>query len=107
MSSTHANKDAGISPTVAGFALSYAITSLISVVVVIIKELSEGVHDGMAAITGHHWITHGLLDIILFIVLGYALRGAASRMPAGTLVNYIVGSTIVSGLVLAIFFLVA
>lgn len=107
MSTTHAADDAGISATVAGFGLSYAITSLFNVLLVIVKENVPGVEDMMKGLTGHHWISHGLIVLIVFVILGFALRGSAARMPADRLINYIVGSTVISGLVLAFYFTVA
>ena len=45
------------------FGLSFAITSVVSALLVIIKESSEeGVLAAMKAVTGHHWITHGLIN---------------------------------------------
>lgn len=115
MSTTHASTETRIGTdidsagaTITAFGLSYAIASLFNVLLVIVKENVPGVEDAMVAITGHHWVTHGLLDIIVFIVLGLILaRTSAAEMPASTLIKYIVASTVVSGLVLAGYFTVA
>ncbi len=107
MSTTHTDSDTGISATVAGFGLSYAITSLFNVLLVIVKENVPGVEDLMKGLTGHHWVSHGLIVLIVFVILGYALRGPAARMPVDRLINYIVGSTVISGLALAFYFTVA
>jgi hypothetical protein len=95
-----------ISPGATGFGVSYAITSVLSALLVILKESSEGVHDGLAAITGHHWVTHGLLDVIVFVVLGLVLSrmGGGLRMTGKALVTTIVGATILSGLIIAGYF---
>lgn len=108
MANTDMNNES-VGATAAGFGLSYSITVLLSALLVILKELSPAVHDGLAAITGHHWVTHGLLNLIVFVVLGFVLsRSAASASMDGTkLVNYVVGSTVVSGIIIAGFFLVA
>jgi len=93
--------------TATAFGISYAITSIFSALLVVLKETSPAVHDGLAAITGHHWVTHGLLNVIIFVVLGMILsRSGRPQMSAGSLVNTIVGSTIVSGLIIAGFFLI-
>jgi uncharacterized Tic20 family protein len=95
-----------IGPGATGFGVSYAITSVLSALLVVLKESSEAVHDGLAAITGHHWVTHGLLDVIVFVVLGLVLSrmGGGLRMTGGALVSTIVGATILSGLIIAGYF---
>jgi len=92
------------------FGLSFAITSVVSALLVILKESSEeGVLALMAAITGHHWVTHGLIDLILFVVLGWALsranKGQGVKMSANGLVSCIVGAVIISGVLIAGFYL--
>ena len=53
------------------FGLSFAITCLFSVVLLILKETNPNtVMAWMKAATTHHWITHTLLDVIVFFVLG-------------------------------------
>ncbi|OGP59913.1 MAG: hypothetical protein A2V65_07095 [Deltaproteobacteria bacterium RBG_13_49_15] len=91
------------------FGLSFAITSFISALLVILKETNEDtVLKGMAAITGHHWITHGLFDIILFAVLGLAFSkfhsGRGLQISTNALIGSIVGSVIISGLLIAGFY---
>ena len=91
----------------AGFGLSYAVTSILSAIIVVLKESSEGFHDKLAAITGHHWVSHGLVDIVVFFVLGFILTrmGGGLRMSGSALVTTIVGATVLSGLIIAGYFL--
>ena len=109
MSTTHASNGAdSAAETVTAFGIPYAITALLNVLLVIVKENVPGFQDGMVAITGHHWVTHGLFDIVVFVVLGLILmRTSVAKMPASSLVNYIVASTVVSGLILVGYFTVA
>jgi hypothetical protein len=88
-----------------GFGISYAITSVLSALLVVWKESSEAVHDGLAAITGHHWVTHGLLDVIVFLALGFILSRRSIAMTGNALVTTIVGATVVSGLIIAGYFI--
>ncbi len=93
--------------TVTAFGISYAITSIFSALLMVLKESSVAVHDFLTAITGHHWVSHGLLNIIVFVVLGIMLsRSGRAQMSAGSLVSMIVGSTIVSGAIIGGFFLI-
>jgi hypothetical protein len=92
------------------FGLSFAITSVFSALLVILKESSEeGVLAWMAAITGHHWVTHGLINLILFVVLGWALsragKGQGVKISANGLVSCIVGAVVISGGLISGFYL--
>ncbi|TFG88231.1 MAG: hypothetical protein E4H16_05380 [Candidatus Atribacteria bacterium] len=92
------------------FGLSFAITSLISALLVILKESNEEtVLAWMKAASGHHWITHGIIDIILFVGLGLVLSGLNSgqglKISANTLIGTIVTSTLISGLLIAGFYI--
>jgi len=62
------------------------------------------VHGLLVAITGHHWITHGLLDVIVFVVLGAVLSRRDMNLSGNTLITSVVGSTILSGLIVVGFF---
>jgi hypothetical protein len=92
------------------FGLSFAITSFISALLVILKEKNEDtVLKAMAAVTGHHWITHGLFDIVLFVVLGWVLAslnsGEGLKISTNALIGSIVASVLVSGLLIAGFYI--
>lgn len=67
----------------ASFGLSLGITSVLSALLVVIKESNEEtVLAWMKAATGHHWVTHGILDVVIFLVLGFALAGIAAPLRA-------------------------
>ncbi|MFO7665774.1 MAG: hypothetical protein R6V76_04080 [Desulfobacterales bacterium] len=91
------------------FGLSFAITSLISALLVILKETNEEtVLAWMKTVTPHHWITHGIINIILFIVLGWALSmpnsGQGLKISANALIGNIVAATLISSLLIAGYF---
>ncbi len=94
-----------VSARASGFGVSYAITSILNALLVIWKESSEAVHDALAAVTGHHWVTHGLLVVIVFLVLGFVLSRRGISMSGNALVITIVGATVVSGLIVAGYFI--
>jgi hypothetical protein len=92
------------------FGLSYAITSVISALLVILKETNEEtVLAWMKTATPHHWITHGIINIILFMVIGWALSmpnsGQGLKISANALIGNIVAATLMSGLLIAGFFI--
>ncbi|MDW6005054.1 hypothetical protein [Vibrio mangrovi] len=97
--------DERVTAPVSGFGLSYAITSILSALLVVLKESSEMIHDGMVASTGHHWVTHGLLNLIIFLILGFIFNNWGTPMPVRKLLVLMVGSTVLSGLIIAGYFI--
>jgi len=92
------------------FGLSLGITSLLSALLVMIKETNEQtVLAWMTAATGHHWITHGLLDVLAFIILGFVLGGVASRLQSRPTVvaTIALGGVIAGALLIAAFYYLA
>lgn len=92
------------------FGLSFAIASLFNALLVIVKEGNEDtVLAWMKAATGHHWVTHGLLNLIVFCVVGWSLSrmndGQGVSITGRTLVTTIVASLIISWLIIVGFFL--
>jgi hypothetical protein len=58
---------------VRGFGLSFFATSIASALLVIAKEENAALKDAMKALSGHHWTTHGIVVVGLFIILGFVL----------------------------------
>lgn len=91
----------------AAFAVSAGIMSVLSSLLVVLKETNEDtVLAWMKAATGHHWVTHGLIDLILFVLIGLLI----SRSPAdlenrpGTVVGSLVGGVVLGAAIVAGFF---
>jgi uncharacterized membrane protein SirB2 len=91
----------------AGFGLSLVVTSLLNVVILIIKEKNDSVMSAMKAALGHHWTTHGAIVIIVFIVLGFIFSGMKieTKFDSGKMLKYIVWAVIISSVIIAGFFL--
>lgn len=91
------------------FGLSLAITNVISALLVVAKENSEALMAWMNALTGHHWVTHGVLVLGLFLMLGLLLprlpRGGWTRPGSDAIAIAIAVSVVASGLIIAGFFL--
>jgi hypothetical protein len=98
-----------LSGNTVGFGLSVAITSILSLLLVLIKETHPPVVDWMKNLTSHHWITHGLIDVVLFVLIGIILsrlgvgKGLAAKPKA--LVCLIVSAVVISFVVLSGFYL--
>ena len=92
------------------FGASLAITSILSALLVVLKELNENsVMVWMKGLTGHHWITHGVLMVIAFFAIGWGLakmnNGEGLKMTASRLVCVITGGVVIGGLIIAGFYL--
>jgi len=93
--------------TTIGFGLSAAVMSILNTLLVIFKELTPPFKKAMAETMGHHWTTHGVAVIGLFIVLGFVLSGAVKpeSWNGSRLGQTIAGSVILSAAALAAFYL--
>jgi hypothetical protein len=93
--------------TTTAFGLAAAVAILFNTILAWIKDAFEPLNSFMASLTGHHWITHSLADVIVFLVLGFVfLRlGTAERMSAMALIQTLVVAVVVAGLGLVGWFL--
>ena len=93
------------------FGASLAVTSVVSALLVVIKESSASVLNLMKNLTGHHWATHGLFILIVFVALGFyfgkANHGQGLKLPPERLTAFIIGAVVISGLIIAGFYLFA
>jgi hypothetical protein len=95
-----------LSNATVSFGISLAITSVASALLVIAKERTPAIMLSMKSATGHHWATHSLFAILLFLALGLGLMrvrgGHGLRMTAAGLMKTVVcgiatGSAIIAG----------
>lgn len=85
------------------FGLAAAITVVFNTLLAWVKDAYEPLNTFMAHLTGHHWITHGITDVLLFVLLGviFMKTGWAEKVsPNGMVVSLIV-AVVVAGLGLA------
>lgn len=89
--------------------MAVAVAILFTSLLVVPKEISKGLKDGLASMLGHHWTTHGVITIILFVVLGVLfsrLRIEESwGIDARKLTAVVLGATILGGLIVVGFYL--
>ena len=97
-----------LSPVTAGFGLSLFVTSVFSTLLVIVKELNEHtVLEWMKHATPHHWITHGVMVLAVFVVLGMVFsKGKAAELKAGTLVQLLIAAVVLSIVGISGFYLI-
>lgn len=100
-------EDDAIGKYTASFGLSLGITGVLNALLVILKETNEAtVLEWMKNATGHHWITQGVLNLAIFLVLGLALAALSDKMRlgSGTVIAVGLGGVIAGSLIIAGFF---
>jgi hypothetical protein len=103
--------DSQVWKTTKAFGVALAITSVLSALLVVAKELSQHtVMVWMKKMTGHHWVTHGLLALVLFLILGFVLTkiigGRGMKMTGARLVLVLASGVIIGDLIIAAFYLI-
>lgn len=93
--------------TAAAFGLSAAITVVFNVVLAFAKDSYPPLNSFMASLTGHHWRTHGLVDVAVFISLGLVFmnRRVPARGLTSGLVVTVTAATVLAGAALGLWFL--
>jgi len=92
------------------FGLSVAITSVINALLVVAKEKSPAVQAGLQKLTGHHWVSHSAIILVLFFVFGWVFAkangGRGIQVTVNSLLNILVSGVVIGGLVICGFYLV-
>lgn len=93
--------------TTSGFALSAVITILFNTALAWAKDAYAPLNNFMKSLTGHHWTTHGLVDLVLFVGLGlvFAKTGMAEKINPARMAGLVAGAVVVAGLGLGIWYL--
>jgi hypothetical protein len=101
-------RDTSVSATVSGFGTATAITLVFNTALAWVKDAWDPLNNFMAHLTGHHWITHGLTDVAVFLVLGLVLtaRRGGRRGDGIRLAMVLVASGLVAGAGLGFWFLI-
>jgi hypothetical protein len=90
----------------AAFVLAAAITVLFNTALAWAKDAYDPVNTIMKSLTGHHWTTHGLADVILFAGLGliFLKTGVAERISPNRLISVLTWSVAAAGIGLVAWF---
>jgi hypothetical protein len=86
------------------FGIAAAITILFNTALAWVKDAYAPLNDWMAALTGHHWITHGLFDLAVFLVIGFALRRRGGGFEANWLIGAVIATALAGGAGLTLWF---
>ncbi len=93
------------------FGLSLALSAVLNAVLVVAKESSKGLADWMQKVTGHHWVTHVLIVLVLFAACGWCFSrtngGQGPKMSLGRLANTVFSGVIAGVVIVLGFYLIA
>jgi hypothetical protein len=100
------NETQKLSPATSGFVLSAAVAVLFNTVLAWAKDIYPGLNDFMKSVAGHHWTTHGLVDLVLFVGLGLIFTGtrAGEKIDPNRLVVTLTGAVVIAALGLGLWF---
>jgi hypothetical protein len=95
-----------LSRVTSGFVLAAVIAILFNTALAWAKDASAPLTDFMKSLTGHHWITHGLADLILFVGLGFLFANSktAGKAKARQLTGALVAAVAIASAGLALWF---
>ena len=103
-------ENTGLGKYTKSFGISFAITSVLSACLVVFKEShEETVLAWMKSASGHHWATHGIINLVVFAVLGWALSliggSRGLKISVNFLIVLIVFAVALSGYIIINFYL--
>ncbi len=91
------------------FGLSLTLASVINALLVIAKEKIPMVMAGLQAMTGHHWVSHGVVILVLFAAFGWlfaqANGGRGIAIPVNRLISLLFSGVMAGGLIIVGFYL--
>jgi hypothetical protein len=89
-----------------GFLLAAAITVLFNTALACLKDAYAPLKEFMRSLTGHDWTTHGLVDLVLFVGLGFLFASTklAEKIDPRRLIAGLIGAVAIAGLGLALWF---
>jgi hypothetical protein len=74
------------------FGLALALASVVNGLLVIAKEKSPAIQNGMKQLTGHHWVTHSAIILGIFLLGGWLLAQLNAGQGVKLTVNRLVGT---------------
>jgi len=81
---------------ISSYVVAYAWAAIFNALLVLLKENVAGVMSIMASL-GHHWVTHSILDLIVFFGLAYYFTGRDTQITGSQGVSYLIWSTLIGG----------
>jgi hypothetical protein len=77
------DRAAGLSHTASAYAGGAAVAVLFNTLLAWVKDSSDALNTAMAHTLGHHWTTHGVAVVLVFLVVGFILSRREGDVFAG------------------------
>ncbi|MEI6534314.1 MAG: hypothetical protein WCN98_03160 [Verrucomicrobiaceae bacterium] len=104
-------ENTSLSKNSVSFGLALALACVVNAIIVVVKEKSDAVMNGMKKVIGHHWTTHTVIVLALFFLFawlfGRANNGKGMTITAGRLISTLLSGVIIAGLIIVGFYLIA
>jgi hypothetical protein len=106
MNSAIGSESGKLTAATSGFVLAAAITVLFNTGLAWAKDAYPPLNDFMKSLSGHHWTTHGLADLVVFLGLGFIFmnRRVAEKIDPNRLIGALIGAVAIAGLGLALWY---
>jgi hypothetical protein len=79
------------------FGVATAVTIVFNTALAWIKDAYDPLNSFMARLTSHHWITHGLFDLIVFLAVGIVLMRRGASFGGNRLLLAVIAATLAGG----------
>jgi len=98
----------GLSHTASAYAIAAAVAILFNTLLAWMKDSYESLNTAMAHTLGHHWTTHGVAVVLVFLIVGFLLsRREGDGLSGNAAIYTLVVSVVLAGLGLFGWFLIA
>jgi hypothetical protein len=88
----------------AGFGQAACVVVLFSTALAWVEDAVEPVEHAMASLTGNHWVSHGLTDVVLFVALGLILARRRAAADGAALARRVAGAAVAAAIGLVFWF---
>jgi hypothetical protein len=104
-------ENTSVSKYTVSFGLSLALASVMNALLVVAKEKIPTVMARLQSLTGHHWVSHGVVILGLFAAFGWmfaqANGGRGIGIAVNRLISLLVSGVVIGGLIILGFYLTA
>jgi len=108
MNSTIPSEAPKLTAATSGFVLAASITVLLNTALACVKDAYVPLKSFMRSLAGHDWTTQGLIDLLLFVGLGFIFMrtGVAEKINSNRLIGGLIAAVAIAGLGLALWYAV-
>ena len=94
-----------LSSMTSSLAISTGVAGILNAIIVILKDEFHGFKKLLASITGHHWASHGLLLLLLWLIVAFILNLKRVEIETESAWKWVMLGNIVGILLIVIYYL--